>query len=63
MSVRAGEDTKGWFRSERFLCINSQWYFLTREMTQEGPFESKKEAQMELMLYIRHANDAFFKAG
>lgn len=57
MVVRAGEKDKNWFRCERMLHVNDQWYFTTREMTEEGPFSSRKEAELELHLYIRHVND------
>ena len=57
MTVRAGEKDRSWFRSERFCNINGRWFFSTREGTQEGPFSHKREAEMELMLYVRHAND------
>lgn len=57
MSVRVGEQDKSWFRSDRMLHVNDQWYFVTREMTEEGPFATKREAEMELNLYIRHANN------
>ena len=60
MDVRSGEALKTWFRSERFLCVNEKWYFVTREFTQEGPFDNREEAQLELNLYIRHASDGWF---
>ena len=63
---RAGESEKTWFRSERYFHINDKWFFYTRENTQEGPYESKREAELELNLYLRHANDDFYsetKAG
>lgn len=60
MTVRSGESEKTWFRGERIMHVNDQWYFLTREMTQEGPFASRHEAEMELNLYIRHVNDALY---
>lgn len=56
MDVRIGEKNKTWFRSERFLHINDKWYFLTRELTQEGPFASRAEAERELNYYIGHMN-------
>lgn len=61
MAVRAGEEEKNWFRCDRMLHVNDQWYFVTREMTQEGPFGSKREAELELNLYIRHINDQLLK--
>jgi uncharacterized protein DUF6316 len=60
MVVRAGESNKTWFRGERFLCIGGLWYFITREFTQEGPFDNRSEAELELILYIRHNNGSFF---
>ena len=60
MVVRVGETNKTWFRGERFLCISGLWYFVTREFTQEGPFDNRSEAELELILYIRHTNDSFF---
>jgi hypothetical protein len=61
MSVRTGEENKCWFRSERFTHVNDVWFFTTREFTEEGPFSSKQDAEMELLLYIRHSNDALYK--
>lgn len=46
-------DNKTWFRSERFFSEGSRWYFSTREGTIEGPFDSRAEAERELMLYLR----------
>ncbi len=60
MTVRSGESDKTWFRGERIMHVNDKWYFLTREMTQEGPFSSRHEAEMELNLYIRHVNDSLY---
>ena len=57
MNIRSGEDDKSWFRCNRFLHINDKWYFVTREYTQEGPFDNKDEAQKELFLYLRHERE------
>jgi len=56
MSVRQGENTKTWYRSDRVLHINDKWFFLTREQTQEGPFDTHAEAERELNYYIRSIN-------
>jgi len=62
MGFRSGEKTdKQWYRSERFMHVNDQWFFTTREMTQEGPYISKTDAEMESMLYIRDINSGSFK--
>ena len=55
MAVRAGEQEKTWFRSDRIFWSGDGWYFLTREQTQEGPFESRLAADQELNYYIRRA--------
>lgn len=61
MTVRGGENQKTWFRTDRIQNVNNQWYFMTRESTQVGPFGSRREAELELNLYIRHANDHFYQ--
>ena len=56
MDVRQGEQKKTWYRGDRFLHINDKWFFMTRELTQEGPFRSREEAERELNYYIRQVN-------
>lgn len=48
------EDTaeKTVFRSDRFFCEGSQWYFYTREGAMQGPYESRADAEQELMMYL-----------
>ncbi|MBA53971.1 MAG: hypothetical protein CMK89_05900 [Pseudomonadales bacterium] len=53
MVVRAGEQERTWFRGDRIFWSGNGWYFLTREQTQEGPFDSRTEAEQELNYYIR----------
>lgn len=60
MNVRSGEAKKTWFRSERYFHSGDGWFFITRENTQEGPYNSHKEAENELNLYIRHLNDDLY---
>ncbi len=50
-------DVRSWFRSERFITSGGRWFFLTREGTQEGPFNSQKEAAQEVILYIRKLSE------
>jgi len=57
MSVRVGENNKSWFRSDRMMHVNDKWFFVTRELSEEGPFVSRHEAELVLTLYIRHMND------
>lgn len=56
MRIRVGEDKKSWFRTERYYHTNDGWWFLTREHSEKGPFESQLEAEKELLLYIRKKN-------
>jgi hypothetical protein len=43
------------FRTDRVMKSDSEWYFLTREGTVEGPFRSKEDAAKHLEVYIRLA--------
>ena len=61
MVVRKGEVERNWFRTDRFERINGQLYFQTREGDVEGPFSDMNEAQMELMLYLRHSDDVLYQ--
>ncbi|WP_426414676.1 DUF6316 family protein [Aestuariirhabdus sp. LZHN29] len=63
MDYRAGEGDRTWFRSERFLCMNGNWFFITREGSQEGPYNSQVEAERDLCIYIRHQNDDMLHSG
>ncbi|AHL32942.1 hypothetical protein CD58_08560 [Pseudomonas brassicacearum] len=40
------------FRSDRICRVNSEFYFNTREGTQEGPFASREAAEREIEAYI-----------
>jgi hypothetical protein len=53
MNNRNGEKAKSWFRSERFYSVSGAWYFTTREAMELGPFPTRKDAEAELMLFMR----------
>ncbi len=59
--VRQGEEDKTHFRSDRIVVMNGQFFFMTRENTQEGPFDNRLDAERELMLYIRNMNDPMYQ--
>lgn len=61
MDVRQGEEARNWFRSRRFVSVNGKYFYLTREGTTEGPFDSEKEAAQDLLLYLRHAEDSIYQ--
>jgi len=52
MKVRSGESQKSWYRSNRVQQVNGDWFFITREITEEGPFHSKQEAENASINYI-----------
>ena len=53
---RTGDDAaKRFFRSDRVSMANGKYYFSTREGTLEGPYDTRAEAEAELMLFIRRA--------
>ncbi len=56
MQVRGSESQKSWFRTERFYHTGDGWWFSSREHTEEGPFSTLKDAEMELIFYIRKVN-------
>jgi hypothetical protein len=43
---------KVYFRADRFHRSDGEWYFLTREGINVGPFESKERAEGELANYL-----------
>ena len=44
---------RSWFRSDRLVRESDKWFFLTREGTVEGPFDTKSEARERLEVYTR----------
>lgn len=49
-----GDDTATHFQMDRFVQMNGQWFYTTREGEERGPFESKEDAAGDLITYIRH---------
>ena len=45
------------FQVGRFAQQNSEWYYLTREEGQRGPFASKEDAEGDLTAFIVDLND------
>jgi len=48
-----GDNAKIHFQVERFVQQNGQWFYITREGEEKGPFDSKQDAEGELIAYIR----------
>ncbi|WP_372965481.1 DUF6316 family protein [Marinobacter sp.] len=49
---RAGESAQPPFRSNRFFCVGSKWYFTTREGFDSGPFASRERAEIGLKRFL-----------
>jgi len=50
---RQGEEEKAVpFRSSRFFCVGSKWYFTTREGFDSGPFASRERAETGLRRFL-----------
>lgn len=41
---------------DRFVQMNGQWFYMTREGEERGPFDSRADAEGDLIDYIRHLN-------
>ncbi|MDH5445392.1 MAG: DUF6316 family protein [Gammaproteobacteria bacterium] len=51
-SNRKGEEGPVPYRTGRFFCVDSQWFFTTREGLDHGPFPTKEKAEWECQTYI-----------
>ncbi len=49
---RRGEKRKVRFRSDRMFFADNKWYFSTREGEERGPYDTKEEAEAELVRYL-----------
>lgn len=51
MQRQHDSNNRQYFRSDRIFTVNTQWFFMTRETTQEGPFRSLFDAKQALTQY------------
>lgn len=49
---RLNEDKVSPYRSDRFYCVNQEWYFAIRRGPDQGPYPSKEAAQAALKKFI-----------
>jgi len=49
---RLNEDKVAPYRSDRFYCVNDEWYFAIRRGPDQGPYPSKEAAQDALKKFI-----------
>lgn len=57
MGKRDGDDNKTFFNSDRFFNEGGKWFFTTREGSLMGPYDSRADAEQELMLYLRNLRE------
>jgi hypothetical protein len=53
LQKRVGENGNVPFRSDRFFCAGSKWYFSTREGFDSGPYANKERAEVSLNRFIQ----------
>jgi hypothetical protein len=51
------EQCKVFFKMDRFVSQNGEWFYTTREGEERGPFSSRDEAQGDLIIYLRHLHN------
>lgn len=58
MRSRNSEETRTWFRCDRFYRCNEFWYFHTREGISVGPYRARFEAEVDAGLLINLLKNA-----
>jgi len=53
ITVRAGEPARLWYRSDRIFCVDSAWYFHTREGLDVGPYRCQFDAELEVGILLQ----------
>ena len=57
MSRRSdSEEEKVHFQSDRFVFQNGEWFYLTRDCEERGPFVDRGDAEGDLILYLRECS-------
>jgi hypothetical protein len=52
--ITDGKNDKFHFQMDRFVQQNGEWFYMTSEGDERGPFETRDDAAGDIMLYIRH---------
>lgn len=53
MSRKTDDGESFHYQSSRFVQQNGEWFYMTREGEERGPFETREEAEGDLIFYIR----------
>ena len=56
MPHRKNDMKSTWFHSDRTYHTPEGWWFSSREHTEEGPFQSEKDCEVGICLYLRDVN-------
>jgi len=51
------------FQMDRLVQQNGEWYYITREGEERGPFESREDAEGDLIFYIRDCHQREIYSG
>lgn len=62
MPSRRGELERTYFRTDRIFQYQNNWYFSTRENTDEGPYTSRKAAEHAVENYTRVMGSGLYQA-
>lgn len=46
------DDDKVHFQVDRFVQQNGEWFYVTRDGEERGPFKNKSDAEADLVFYI-----------
>ncbi|PCJ88994.1 MAG: hypothetical protein COA54_01885 [Thiotrichaceae bacterium] len=46
-----------YFQVDRFVQQNGEWFYVTREGVERGPFVTKESAKEDLTAYVYHLNN------
>jgi hypothetical protein len=57
MTSRRNEQSRTWFRCDRFFRSDQKWYFNTREGITVGPYRSRFEAEVDAGMLMSQLRD------
>ncbi len=58
MNHRVDETDTTHFRSDRIFTVNGSWFSSTREHLELGPFPSRNEAEVQVLLFISESKNS-----
>ncbi len=52
MTRKTDNEAKHIFQVDRFVQQNGEWFYMTRDGDERGPFKTKADAEADLVFYI-----------